>query len=418
MQFPRMATVKQEFDTPGISDIASAVTDQMQHLQIDKQIQPGETVAITAGSRGIANIGAVLAAAAASIRSAGGEPFVVPAMGSHGGGTSEGQLEVLASLGITEESVGAPIRASMDTVVVTHTKSGVPVHFDRIASEADHVLIVNRIKPHTRFVGPIESGLHKMMLIGLGKHEGASVYHQAILDHSFPEILADVAVAVLEKCGIIGGLALVENGKDETALIEAVRSEEFAAREPELLKQANEWLPSLPVKECDLLIVDRIGKDISGAGMDTNVVGRKYFDHMATSEDRVSCRRILVRSLTEKTKGNACGIGIAEFTTQHCAQQVDPVKTAINCITALHPEGAMIPITLSTDEEAVEAALRTIGLVEPQNARVVQIADTLHLDTVRVSEACVPEVCSMSGRTIDGDLYDFPLDASGTLASL
>jgi len=301
---------------------------------------------------------------------------------------------------------------------VTHTKSGVPVHFDRIASEADHVLIVNRIKPHTRFVGPIESGLHKMLLIGLGKHEGASVYHQAILDHSFPEILADVAQAVLEKCGIIGGLALVENGKDETALIEAVRPEHFAEREPELLKQANEWLPSLPVKECDLLIVDRIGKDISGAGMDTNVVGRKYFDHMATSEDRVSCRRILVRSLTEKTKGNACGIGIAEFTTQQCAQQVDPVKTAINCITALHPEGAMIPITLSTDKEAVEAALRTIGLVEPQNARVVQIADTLHLDTVRVSEACVREVCSTSGRTIDGELYDFPLDASGTLASL
>jgi hypothetical protein len=418
MRFPRMVTVKQEFDAPGISDIAASVADQMQHLDIAGRVRPGESIAITAGSRGIANIGPVIAAAVASIRSAGADPFVVPAMGSHGGGTAEGQVEVLASLGITEESAGAPIRASMDTVVVTHTKSGVPVHFDRIASEADHVLIVNRVKPHTRFVGPIESGLHKMMLIGLGKHEGASVYHRAILDHSFPEILADVGQAVLEKCRIIGGLALVENGKDETALIEAVRPEDFATREPELLKQANEWLPSLPVKECDLLIVDRIGKDISGAGMDTNVVGRKYFDHMATPEDRVSCRRILVRSLTEKTKGNACGIGIAEFTTQRCVDQVDSGKTAINCITALHPEGAMIPITLSTDREAVEAALKTIGLVEPQDARVVQIADTLHLDTVRISEACIPEVRETPGRAVNGELYDFPFDASGTLASL
>lgn len=418
MQFPRMATVSQEFDTPGITDIAETVTQQMQYLQIADRVRPGETIAITAGSRGIANIGPVIAAAAASISAAGAQPIVVPAMGSHGGGTAEGQVEVLASLGITEESVGAPIQASMDTVVVTHTKSGVPVHFDRIASEADHVLIVNRVKPHTRFVGPIESGLHKMMLIGLGKHEGASVYHRAILDHSFPEILADVAEAVLEKCGIIGGLALVENGKDETALIEAVRPEEFASREPELLKQANEWLPSLPVTECDLLIVDRIGKDISGAGMDTNVVGRKYFDHMATPEDRVSCRRILVRSLTEKTKGNACGIGIAEFTTERCAQQVDPAKTAINCITALHPEGAMIPITLPTDREAVEAALRTIGLIEPQDARVVHIADTLHLSTVRVSEACLSEVCEMPGRSVEGELYELPFDAAGTLVSL
>ncbi len=415
---PPMARVRRRFEVETIADVCGTIRQSMGASRISERLPAGASVAIGVGSRGITNLPLIVAEVVGWFRDKDALPFIFPAMGSHGGGTAEGQVEVLASLGITEESVGAPIHASMDTVVVTHTKSGVPVHFDRIASEADHVLIVNRVKPHTRFVGPIESGLHKMMLIGLGKHDGASVYHRAILDHSFPEILADVAEAVLEKCGIIGGLALVENGKDETALIEAVRPEEFVSREPELLKQANEWLPSLPVTECDLLIVDRIGKDISGAGMDTNVVGRKYFDHMATPEDRVSCRRILVRSLTEKTKGNACGIGIAEFTTERCAQQVDPVKTAINCITALHPEGAMIPITLPTDREAVEAALKTVGLVEPKNARVVHIADTLHLATVRVSEACLSEVCNMPGRSVEGDVYEFPFDAAGTLVSL
>lgn len=413
-----MVTVKQHFDAPRVDDIAATVHSQIERLNLKNRTRPGDTVAITAGSRGIANIGPILAATASAVRAAGADPFIVPAMGSHGGGTAEGQLRVLEDLGITEESVGASIRSSMETVVITETSAGVPVHFDRIASEADHVLIVGRVKPHTRFVGPIESGLHKMMLIGLGKHEGASIYHRAILDHSFPEILADVASVVLDKCGVIGGLALVENALDETALIEAVMPQDFAVREMELLRQSIDWLPSLPVDQCDLLIVDRIGKDISGAGMDTNVVGRKFFDHMATAEDRVSVRRILVRSLTEKTNGNACGIGIAEFTTQECAAQVDPVKTGINCITALHPEGAMVPIALENDRLAVEAALRTIGLVEPQNARVVQISDTLHLEVVRVSEACVPEIESCSDKQVLGKLSPMPFNSDGRLANL
>lgn len=415
MQLPQMATVRQQFDAPRVEDISGTVHAQIKRLGLSDKVRPGESLAITAGSRGIANIGPIIAATVEAVRAAGADPFIVPAMGSHGGGTADGQVEVLAGLGITEESVNAPIRASMDTVVVTQTAGGVPVHFDRLASEADHVLIVNRVKPHTRFVGPIESGLHKMMLIGLGKHEGASVYHRAILAYSFPEILADVAKVVLDKCGVVGGLALVENALDETALIEAVLPDEFASREEELLKQAVEWLPSLPVKECDLLIVDRIGKDISGAGMDTNVVGRKFSDHTATSEDNVSCRRILVRSLTQKTNGNACGIGIAEFTTQRCVDQVDPVKTGINCITALHPEGAMIPITFPTDREAVEGALRTIGLTEPQDAKVIQITDTLHLDVVRASAACLPEIRESARCSVDGDLYAMPFDADGNL---
>ena len=413
-----MATVHQHFNAPRVDSIADTVLAQIETLGLKQKIRSGESLAITAGSRGVANIGPIIAATVEAVRAAGAEPFIVPAMGSHGGGTAEGQREVLAGLGVTEESVGAPIRATMDTIVVTETRSGVPVHFDRLASEADHVLIVNRVKPHTRFVGPIESGLHKMMLIGLGKHRGASIYHRAILENSFPEILADVAEVVLEKCRVIGGLAIVENALDETALIEAVLPGDFAAREAELLKQAIDWLPSLPVSECHLLIVDQIGKDISGSGMDTNVVGRKYFDHMATSDDRVSCRRILVRGLTGKTNGNACGIGMAEFATEYCVNQVDPVKTRINCITGQHPEAGMIPLTLPTDREAVETALSAIGLTESVNARVVQISDTLHLGVVRVSAACLPEIRDSDNTEISGDLYEMPFGNDGRLADI
>ena len=302
-----------------------------------------------------------------------------------------------------------------ETVIVAETSNGLPVHFDRFASEADHVFVVGRVKPHTRFVGPVESGLHKMMLIGLGKHEGAKVYHRAILMMSFPEIIDAVAEQVLRKCRVCGGLAIVENALDETALIETVAPDHFATREPELLKLANEWLPRLPFPDVDLLIVDRIGKNISGVGMDSNVIGRKFSDHVATAQDLARCRRILVRSLTKETYGNATGIGIAEFTTQRCVDQIDPVATRINCITGLHPEAAMIPITLPNDEQAIECALQTIGLIPPEKARVMQISDTLHLTHVRVSEAYFEDVRQSPHTEFNGDPFDFPLSSEGQL---
>ncbi|MCA9051053.1 MAG: DUF2088 domain-containing protein [Planctomycetaceae bacterium] len=417
-RFPRMRDVRQRFDTTRVDDIPGTVHRQLQSLCLQNCVSPGQSVAVTAGSRGIANIAVILREAVAALRALGAVPFVVPAMGSHGGGTVEGQLEVLRGLGVTEESVGAPIRATMDTVVVAHTSSGIPVHFDRFAREADHVLIVNRVKPHTRFVGPIESGLHKMMLIGLGKHEGAKVYHGGIMSCSFSEMIHSVAEQVLRSCSVIGGLAILENAVDETALIEAVRPERFAEREPELLKLACRWLPGLPVDNVDLLIVDRIGKNISGVGMDANIVGRKFNDHSATADDVARCLRIMVRSLTPETHGNGTGIGMAEFTTQHCVDQIDPVKTRINCMTSLHPEVAMIPITFPTDAEAVEGALQTIGMIAPQNARVVQIQDTLHLTDTRVSEACFPLVEASDRLEFTSDPYVFPVDSSGRLSDV
>lgn len=393
---PRVFRLQQSFDSPRLDDVAGTVKQQLSRLPLADKIKPGQTVAITAGSRGIANIAMIIKAAVDHVKLLKGVPFIVPAMGSHGGGTVEGQCKILADYGITPETMGCEIRATMETVIVDTTPQGIPVHFDKHASQADHVLVVGRVKPHTGFVGDVESGLHKMMLIGLGKHAGAKIYHRAIANYTFMEIVTAVAAKVIAKCRVIGGLAIVENARDETALIEAVPPEKFLERESQLLKKAIEWLPRLPFAECDLLIVDRIGKNISGTGMDTNVTGRKYNDHMATDKDTVKCRRIFVRGLTEETHGNACGIGLAEFTTQNCVDQVNQKITAINCITGNHPTGGMIPLTFPSDKDAIAAALQTIGLTEPENARVIQISDTLHLTEVVVTENYLAE---MSGRS-------------------
>lgn len=412
-RFPRMCNIIQRFETPRVADIPGEIRAQMESLRLTEKIRPGQSVAIPAGSRGITNIALILREIAAYFTSIGAAPFLVPAMGSHGGGTAEGQLKMLASLGVTEEFVKVPIRATMETRIVAQTSNGMPVHFDRFASEADHVFVVGRVKPHTKFVGPVESGLHKMMLIGLGKHEGAKIYHKGILTISFPEIIASVAERVLDVCRVCGGMAILENAEDETALLEAVRPEEFGTREPELLKLANQWLPRLPFADVDLLIVDRMGKNISGVGMDANTVGRKFIDHAATDKDLARCRRIMVRSLTKETYGNATGIGMAEFTTQRCVDQIDQEITRINCITGNHPEAAMIPVTLPNDALAVETALQTIGMVEPENARVVQISDTLHLTKVRVSEAYFDQVRASSHLSFDGEPFDFPVGEDG-----
>jgi len=383
--FPHMVTVRQTFDRPRVDDPAELVKAQLTPLLTGLDIAPGQTVAFTVGSRGIANIAIIAKAVADAIRAIDAVPIIIPAMGSHGGATAQGQRELIEAFGVTEEFTGAEIRSSMETTLVASTEQGVPIHFDSNAHACDHVLIMGRIKPHTGFVGNVESGLHKMMLIGLGKHAGALTAHRAIKDYSFETIIQSVANRVLEKCNIIGGLAIVENAYDETALIEVVRPEEFYEHESRLLKQAVAWMPSLPISEIDLLIVDRIGKNISGTGMDTNIIGRKYNDHAATERDTISCKRIYVRGLTPQTNGNATGIGLAEFTKQSVVDEIDLESTRINCITSSHPTGGMIPFTYQDDRSAMVDALKTIGLTEPQDACIVRIQDTLHLERLQIS---------------------------------
>lgn len=418
MPFPRMLRVRQKFDCPRIDDIPAEVERQLAALNLGEKVKPGQTVAITVGSRGIANIAVITKAIVTHFKKLKAVPFIVPAMGSHGGGTPEGQREIVEGYGVTEEYVGCEIRSSMETVIVDKTPQGIPVHFDKHAFGADHVVVAGRIKPHTGFVGDIESGLHKMMLIGLGKHEGAKVYHRAIMDYSWLEIVTAVGDSVLKKCKVVCGVGIVENAYDETALIAAVPAHDFVRREKELLVLAKNWMPRLPFKKIDLLIIDEIGKNISGSGMDTNVVGRKYNDHRATEKDSVAVKTIFIRGLTEATHGNACGLGMSEFTNQRTIDAVDRRITAINAITGGHSPAAAMPIAFETDREVLENALPTIGLTDPENARIVHISNTLHLAEVLVSDACLHDVESRDDLEVIEPPREMEFDDDGNLYSV
>ena len=413
MSYPRLMRVAQHFEAPTVDDIPGTVRDEVARLDLASQVKAGQTIAISVGSRGIANIALIVKSLVEELKALGGEPFLVPAMGSHGGGIAENQRGIIESYGVTEEFTGAPIRASMETVEVGRTEEGVPVLFDRLAFEADHVAVVARVKPHTGFNGEIESGLHKMMLIGLGKHKGAALYHQAIIHYSWDQMVRSIARTVIEKCGVLLGLGIVENQYDQTALIEAVAPGDFLEREKELLVLAKRWMPRLPFESIDLLVVDRIGKDISGAGMDTNVIGRKYNDHRATDSERPRITRIYVRDLTDETHGNASGLGMAEYCHRRAVDRMNREATYINCMTGNAPSGASIPITFENDRKALSLALGTVGLVEPEQAKVVRIHDTLDLREILASEAYLPEVEARGDLSVVAPLTDLEFDSSG-----
>jgi len=415
LSHPQIFRVRQTFEAPQIEDVPAEVHAQLARLDLGKKIQPGQSVAITAGSRGIANIHVIIRAIVEHLAGLGAQPFVVPAMGSHGGGTAEGQRRVIESYGMTEEFLGCPIRAGMETVVVCETAEGFPVHFDRHAYQADHVLVCGRVKPHTAFTGDIESGLMKMMLIGLGKCNGARVYHRAILDYSFGQIIRSVAREVIEKCHILAGLAIVENAYDDTARIEAVRPEEFETREKELLVLAKKWLARLPFQHVDVLLIDRIGKNISGAGFDANVAGRKYDDHKAVDGEFPKVKRIALRGLTPQTHGNAIGIGLAEFCRSQLLRETDFKAVRLNCLVSGHVSAGMPPMDYETDREMLEAALSTIGLAEPPNAKLLWIANTLELAEMECSEAYLREARQRDDLEILTEVRDLPFDGQGNL---
>ncbi len=418
MQYPKIVRLRQHFDGPKVDDIDSTVRAEMEKLDLAKKVRPGQTVALTAGSRGIANIPEILRAATRFIKDLGAQPFLVPAMGSHGGGTADGQREVLESYGITEEFVGAPIRASMAVVTVGTTPEGFPVVLDKHASEADHIGVVARVKPHTGFHGPIESGLLKMIMIGLGKHEGAKMYHRILLEFPYDQIVRSVHRTMQANASIAFGLAVVENGLDETAVIEAVASDRFEACEEELLKNAKLWLARLPFTEADLLIVDEIGKNISGSGMDTNVVGRKRaFRGADAPEGQPNMRFIFIRGLTDKTHGNAAGIGLADFTTKRLVDSMNYDATVINCVTSGYPEGANLPVYLGSDRDVIDSALSILGTRSSEKARIIRIKNTLSLATVEASEPCLEELRPVT-KFDTGERHELCFDNSGNLAPL
>jgi hypothetical protein len=418
VQLPQMVRLRQRFDRPRVEDIPATVRASLERLDLGRTIKPGHSVALTAGSRGIANIPVVLRSTAEYLKDLGARPFLVPAMGSHGGATAGGQREVVESYGITEAFVGAPIKSSMEVISLGDSDGGYPVVLDKHASEADHIGVVARVKPHTGFHGPIESGLCKMMMIGLGKHAGALNCHRILLDEPYDKVVRSVARTMFAKGRIAFGLALVENAYDETALIEAVKPGDFMTREEALLVKARQWLPRLPFHEADFLIVDEIGKEISGSGMDTNVVGRKRAFRTKPPENQPNMRFIFVRGLSAHTHGNATGIGLADFTTARLVKSMSYKATVINCLTSGYPDGANLPVHLDSDREVVEAALKIIGNRPAEQARVMHIRNTLKLEDVEVSEPCLEQPKGQSEFAVVGSPGPMAFDADGNMTGI
>ena len=415
MEYPQMFRLKQHFDAPTLDDVYGSVRAEIQKLNPGSKIKAGQSVAVAAGSRGIANIDTIVKATVDEMKEIGAEPYIVPAMGSHGGGTAEGQAGVLRGYGIHEETMGCPIRSSMEVVQIGTSDFGMPIYFDKNASEADHVVVVNRVKPHTGFAGEIESGLMKMMLIGLGKHKGASVYHRAIIHHSFDKIVRLVGRVVREEVPIAFGVATLENGYDETAEVHAIDAPDFEEVEKELQVKAKNWCPKLPFEDVDLLIVDEMGKDISGAGMDTNVIGRKRNDRCAMDGETPRVLRIFVRDLTEITHGNATGIGLAEFTTKRLVDKIDFHATYTNVITGQHVSAGSVPLNYETDREVLDIALESIGLIEVPDARVLWIKNTLDLGEVEASVAYLNQLEGRQDLEVIVEPRDLSPGADGNL---
>jgi hypothetical protein len=382
-EFPRMFRVKQAFQGPAVENVPAAARAALGRLALP--MKAGQSIALTVGSRGIVNIAAIVRATVEHLLDLGARPFIIPAMGSHGGGTADGQRSVLEHYGVTEAAMGCPVRATMDVVQVGEAL-GLPIWLDRYAAEADWVGVINRVKPHTGFTGDIGSGLLKMMTIGTGKHRGAVQAHRANIRLGYERMITGLGAGMLRSGRIAFGLGVVENGYDETALIQAFLPDQLEAGERELFRKARAWMAKLPFEDLDLLIVDEIGKEISGTGMDTNVIGRHatWFERPFTSP-RITF--ILACDTTANTYGNANGIGLADFTTRRLADRIDWEPTYVNALTACSPGGPKLPAVLDTTQEAIAVALSCLGLDRIEDARVVRIQNTLRLAEVEVSAA-------------------------------
>jgi hypothetical protein len=416
--YPKLLRLRQHFERPRVADVPSAVRAALEKLNLQKTIRPGHTVALTAGSRGIANIPLILKSVVTFLKDLGARPYLVPTMGSHGGGLAEGQRKVLESYGITESFVGAPIKASMEVISLGPTSDGFPVVLDKQASEADHIGVVGRVKPHTSYHGPVESGLLKMILIGLGKHVGALNAHRFLLEYPYDQVVRSVGRHVLTKARVAFGLGIVENAYDETARIDGALPKDFERVEEDLLVSAKKWMGRLPFNEADLLIVDEIGKEISGAGMDTNVVGRKKAFKAQDPAGQPQMRFIFVRGLSAHTHGNASGIGNADFTTTRLVKAMGEhgyAATRTNCLTAGYPVHANIPVYFDTDREVIDAALAILGTRPPEKARIIRIRNTLMLEEVLVSEPCLAEGKRQTEFSVVDGPAELRFDTAGNL---
>ena len=390
---PELGIIEQVWETDPIPGeaIPDHAADAFASLQLDDVPEGGE-IALGVGSRGIANLAEIVAGVVAEVRDRGYEPFVFPSMGSHGGATAEGQREMLAELGVTEESIGCEIRSSMEVVEVARTaERDVPVYTDENAAAADAIVPINRIKAHTDFDGDVESGLSKMVVIGMGKQRGAKTAHDWAVDWSLRNMIPEIADQLLDTLPIIGGVAIVEDQRDDTTIIEGIPPSGFLDRERELLERAYEIMPKIPFDEVDVVVFDQQGKDISGQGMDPTVIGRRPFAIQEPEPETPDIKRIYTRSLTAATHGNAMGMGSADFVHADLLAEINMTDSLINALTASTTRGVRIPPVVETDWAGLVAALSTIGIVDSETVRVLRATDTMRLERLYASTALVEE---------------------------
>ncbi|MDM5359116.1 lactate racemase domain-containing protein [Peribacillus sp. RS7] len=403
---PKMVKVRQKFCTPQIADVAGEVKKALKEAGVLSRITEDDRVAIAVGSRGVADLPILVRETVAAVLDAGGNPFIVPAMGSHGGATAEGQIDVLLQLGVTEEAVGAPIMSSMEVVKLDELPNGLPVYIDKLAYESDKIIVINRIKPHTAFRGPVESGLMKMITIGLGKQKGAEAAHAYSFKY-MAEHVPEMAKVSLRKAPIIFGLATIENAYDKPAKIVAVPAEDLEETEPGLLLEAKSLMPKIHFDSMDVLIVNELGKDISGDGMDPNITGNFATPYATGGPD---VRRTVVLGLTEKTHGNANGIGMADMTTKAVMNEIEWEKGYANALTSTVTDVVKLPMFLDTNELAVKAAIKTCNAFDLNKVRVVRIKNTLDIGEIWISESMLEEALKNKNIEILSEPEELALD--------
>ena len=411
---PRMCRVRQRFARDGIADVAAVLREKLNDEKLKERIQPGMRVVMTGSSRQISNMPLILKELAAFVRTQGGEPYIIPAMGSHGGATDEGQKALLEGYGITEDYCGCPIVSSMETVRVGQLPDGDEVRMDKFAHEADAVIVVGRIKAHTAFRGPYESGLVKMMAIGMGKRAGADSLHRAGFG-VMGERLPQYAGVVFDSCNVIFGVAPIENEFDQTCRIEVIPAEEIFNREPELLLYAKSRLPRILLPETDVLMVREIGKNFSGSGMDPNVTGT-FGTPYATGG--IKKQRVVVLDLSEQTHGNFIGLGMADTTTKRAFEKLDTNAAYFNMLTSTVLGVGKIPMVLEDDKLAIQAALKTLTQVDREHIRMVYLKNTLSLETIMVSEALLDQVRGRDDMEILEQPHPLSFDDDGRLLDL
>lgn len=408
---PRMALVRQKFPRPQVKDVSGTIRELIMSPKFATTIQPGKEIAITCGSRGITNLRFIIREICACVRTLGAIPFIVPSMGSHGGATAEGQRQIIESYGVTEEFCHAEIRSDMTVVKIGKTEDGRDVFIDQNAARADGIILVGRIKPHTDFRGPYESGMMKMMVIGLGKQRGAEIFHQDGPQHMARNIPI-FGKAILNNANVLFGVAILENAYDETAKIDAMLGSEILEKEPPLLEEARRLMPQSYIQDIDLLVVDQVGKDISGDGMDPNITGRFCNPFVSGG---MCAKKIAVLDLSNDSHGQMVGIGYGDATTLRCFYKCDLEASYPNALTSTTFTPFRIPLILPSDKEAIGACLKYCGGSDVANPRVIRIHDTLHMEEIWVSEALLPEVKLHPYMEQLEDAKEMPFDKNGNL---